>query len=1028
MSTLRRMPGCVPQAIRYSLVLAFLFPSFGTCQAYGYHFFRTDVGPENIIYDAIHQQFFASVPAKNEIEVISGKDGSLLARINVPSPNGLDLSPDGSILFVSGIGDLPPYPVIDGFFAIDTTTFQVIRFLQSEAPFMDGGGFALPQFRSFGAMRNGKFFYDAAVSYNAYVPIFEYDLQTGVSIDTPGSSFSGHISKSANGARFVVTQYQGLQVYNGDTDRFSDPVPLPKDLIPTASASAIFNSDGTRILVNGHIVTDQYLNQMIDLWPNMDYRNCYSSAFSTDGSKVYCYGLPDLVSTRAVVRVFDSKNGAILGDVPAPSPSWPSSIAVSSTGLAVLTGKQGVVLLNVSTPAQGLGQSEYLIDTMTPQSSPSASPTPVVFQWLPDRSPAGSAYFFGALQGTVLQTGQSSLRAAMVTVQPPSATAPAAVDVSIRTGDGSAFYAPEAYSYGPVIVSQDIGAGPAAGGTKVHLSGYGFGVMPTVTVGGAAATITDVRSAPKISTYAFPTQQLEFITPPGPTGPADIILTTPNGAVTKRNGYLYLPHSQVPGLQPVQMVLDERRHSLYVADAASGDVKAVDTSTLSVSTLINMSAGPATGLALMPDGGKLLAISYQARTLTVYDLNARAVLKTFVPTPGGQTSVSQCDTCPPGTASPNTVAGTARGTALVGLAFDHMWDVGMLYEVNLDTGATVDLGPGLISVSWEMLLAPSADGSKIYIANSGLYGTSGGYLSLWDSALGAVTWRRNISLADVIDLSPSASGDRVYTGSFTYSRRLDQLTVLAPMQSLQRVFGQKMNMTGSLLYIPTTSGVQIYDVHRGDLRLSVGVPGGVQIAMDGMVIDQTGTTIYLAEAAGLGIIRLPAAPLSISEVAYSAGVRGIRGPGRDSLNLPTLSIQGSGFQENATVSIGATVERGDVLSSAGMTVPAPVVHGYQKCSRWPCATTNSTAATPFGIPEEPTVTVTNPDGDTYRLQAAYDPNEYPAEPLPVLSAVSTPAPGVKFVISSLAISGRGFLASSEVYIDGISVQTAFIDS
>jgi DNA-binding beta-propeller fold protein YncE len=1006
----------VPKTIRYSMVLTVLFPSFAASQAYGYRFLRTDVEPANVIYDRVHQQFFASVPAKNEIEVISCNDGSLLARIDVPSPNGLDLSPDGSLLFVSGSGELP---VIDGFFAIDAATFRVLRFVQSEPPFADPAGFQRLLFRGFAAMGNGKLFYNAVVSYDPYAPIFEYDPRTGASIPAAGSLFWGYMNKSANGARFVVTGSDRLQVYDAATDRFTAPVPLPKDRIPSGVIPSIFNSDGTRVLVNGHVVTDQYLNQIVDLWPDMDYRNCYGSAFSTDSSRVYCFGIPDLGSSNAIVRVFDATTGAILGDVPAPSPKsfWPSGIAVSPKGLALLTCDHGLALLDVSAPAQSLGRSPLVIDRMTPQAGAAESPTPVVFELVPGPSFAGSAFFFGALPGKVLQTGQSAIGETMVTVQPPSPPTTGAVDVSMRTRDGSAFYAPEGYSYGPVILFQDITAGPAAGGTKVHLFGYGFGSTPKVMIGGAGATITDLLPAPKIAPYSFPIQQLEFTTPPGPLGPADLTLTTPEGAVTQKNGYLYVSHSQVPGLQPLQMALDERRGSLYVADAVSGDVKAVDTNTLAVTTLIKMPSGAATGLALTPDGGKLLVISEQARTLTIYDLNARAVLKTFVPTPDGQTSVVWCNFCVSSTVTPLAVAGTARGTALVGLALDNVLDAGKLYEIDLKTGAAVDLSPypgaGVGSVTWQMLLAPSADGSEIYIANSGFYETTQGYLSLWSSALGAVRWRRPISLAGVIDLSASASGDTVMCRSFTYSRRLDQLTVLAPnaLRRSVQVFGQKINATGSLWYMPTTTGVEIYDVHRGDMRLSIGIPGGVQPVVDGMVINRTGTTIYVAESGALGVIQLPAAPLSISGVQFIGVGPGTRGRGTEK-----LTVQGSGFQEGAMVRIGQTIARTNVLSSSEMTITAPVLLRPRH---------HADAAVPFGIVEELSVSVTNPNGDTYQLPASYDPNLYPTEPQPVLSAVSASPPHATF---SLAISGSGFLVTSEVYVDGESVHTAYVDS
>src|ERR1700730_3310122 len=108
-------------AFIYCFVLAVFLAGNAASQApYGYHFIRTDQNPAAVIYDSVHQQFFVSVPEKNEIEDVSGIDGSQVARISVTGPTSMDLSPDGHLLYVTNsLSYLHTEQWLSRFFVVD---------------------------------------------------------------------------------------------------------------------------------------------------------------------------------------------------------------------------------------------------------------------------------------------------------------------------------------------------------------------------------------------------------------------------------------------------------------------------------------------------------------------------------------------------------------------------------------------------------------------------------------------------------------------------------------------------------------------------------------------------------------------------------------------------------------------------------------------------------------------------------------------------------------------------------------------
>ena len=95
-------------------------------------------------YDQSRDLLFAANEGRNEIDVISGSDLSLKARVNVPVPSGIDQAADGKTIVVGTL--------TQGVYTIDEQTLAVTQYLCPNFSFTDDTVFP---FRP-AAMANGK--------------------------------------------------------------------------------------------------------------------------------------------------------------------------------------------------------------------------------------------------------------------------------------------------------------------------------------------------------------------------------------------------------------------------------------------------------------------------------------------------------------------------------------------------------------------------------------------------------------------------------------------------------------------------------------------------------------------------------------------------------------------------------------------------------------------------------------------------------------------------------------------------------
>ena len=216
----------------------------------------------------------------------------------------------------------------------------------------------------------------------------------------------------------------------------------------------------------------------------------------------------------------------------------------------------------------------------------------------------------------------------------PSSAVSGAVNVAAYFPSGWLALAPDAFSYGPQILKILPNAGNKTGGDVVQICGYGLGTdanTPTVTIGGAAATIQKVENIAAIeptlgldSTYPFALECITLQTPPGTPGKAGIVVTTSNGTATASAGFQYLQSVQVnahPGLYKF-LLYDQPRQLIYLSYDAGIDVFDLQAGSFKAGGLPvycpepqYMESGPCPdadirGMALTPDGTQLVVADW----------------------------------------------------------------------------------------------------------------------------------------------------------------------------------------------------------------------------------------------------------------------------------------------------------------------------------------------------------------------------------------------------------------------------------
>ena len=368
------------------------------------------------------------------------------------------------------------------------------------------------------------------------------------------------------------------------------------------------------------------------------------------------------------------------------------------------------------------------------------------------------------------------------------------------------------------------------------------------------------------------------------------------------------------------------------------------------------------GLALTPDASELLAANFLDDSVAVIS-------------PDSPGTASAAQIVPPGTFQspvPAQIATTSLNTAFVdtGDTSGITGGGGQVYILDLGTlQAALDTDPGLSFIEFSgAWINSSNDGSQAIITNP-----DGGPAIIWNAASNHWTPQSGGTLVDGTVSSDDNMFATVGTGRTAFPISVafidpqaniigyiglpDFLLKMLPLPgpaSPTTLTGARLNSSGSLLYVPFAHGIDIFDVHHGNLRERISLTeqmsnGGGPLGdltnriVHNMAIDETGKRLFLITDKGLTIAQLDSLPLSIGSVTPALGAPGAQ-----------VTVRGSGFVQGATANANSCLLPSATLTPALSISPCPPCRQGQSSSKSPTRTgkiTPSMMHTPFNETE-----------------------------------------------------------------------------
>jgi len=523
-------------------------------------------------------------------------------------------------------------------------------------------------------------------------------------------------------------------------------------------------------------------------------------------------------------------------------------------------------------------------------------------------------------------------------------------------------------------------AASKAGGDPIQIYGYGFGsdaTQITAKIAGATATVQNVEDINSIalslaldSTYPFPLQRITLLTPPGNPGQADVAITSPSGVAASARAFQYMQSAEVfPRLALYKFILyDQKRQWLYLTSTDHVDVFDLAVAQFHPAAITPPGGPPPNaalrGLDLTPDASQLVVADFGAQS--IYLLN---------PDAGTGSTVSVGGVAGFLNSGPARVAATIAQTVFIAMSGEGGSSSACnscLSQLNLSASPpTVQPAPQpeVTSLTGAPLIQANPAGDQVFLAYDAV---SSGPLGTW-SAVTPNQFTTSLARESAIDLAASSDGAILATRTTTATEIRNAALTLAAVpaapeleQVAARVLvpGLAMHPSGALLYQPFLTGpapaappatgiqggIDILDVHTGRLRLRIFLPEPLAAlssdldALHGsfLAIDETGQRLFALTTSGLTVIQLATVPLSIGTISpASAPAEG----------GTTLAIRGSGFQSGAAVTVG------------GKNAAATFVD-----------VNTLTLVTPALTPGSQQITITNPNGDSYTLDAAFTAN------------------------------------------------------
>lgn len=832
------------------------------------------INSEWVVYHAVTNRFFVADPAYNRIVVMNAATETEVGTIAVPGAYGIDLTPDGSVLYAgTQVGDV---------YAIDPVAMTVThRYIASGIgpygyaaltvhvladgdlvllgsaggiPAVDGSGsFAIWNFESnsLSVYTTGYGSIDFLGSKQPYTVICG-QLENIAAFTISGDRTAvllGSADSDATICSFNSVTKQAVTTTGGGEFIFHlVATPDGKSVLQSnQQASEVAVLDSKTLAVKGNI-------------PVVATSSATTIAVSADSSTMY-------LNNGDAIYAYDIATGAATGWMPGITVEplaggfgigfEPVIQAVDGTGLLVGPMEEGVGFIDTTAIQTGPVGSLFLNSYLTPATGPATGGTSVEWE--------GSYTGKGTLEAVDFGTNPASsvvMKSGEFLANTPAGTA-GPVDVYSYMADGGVQIVPEGFSYGPTLLEATVDASTAEGGGTGWVYGYGFGstednaTIPTnlqVTIGGTPVTVTAYEpNAYGTSSPPFPLQAFSYTIPAGvAAASANITVTTPSGTATLKNAVTYLPAVQqypLAGAALAQGIYDPNTSLYYFTDA--GVIQVFSRTQGKWLTPIAVPVAPAGvahrlwGIALSQDGTKLAVSDWN--TEMIYVLN---------PATGAAQSFSVPKALPGLLYLP---AGLAVSNA--GMVYFTMGDYGGtgfqgFYKLNTATGAVLNYGvdnPGLGYTDLQLRAAILADQSEVIFNNDG-------QIFSVNTATDKVTYKVGGSgcCYGDYDLTLAAGQGAIEATGVLFDGSLNESAPLVlndrESTNISYVYGVKLSADGTLLFQPSTSGIDVFDGRLGTLRQRIDLPVALSQNFDALVSDgQDNVLVAITGKTGTGV-------------------------------------------------------------------------------------------------------------------------------------------------------------------------------
>lgn len=910
-------------------------PQPGTLPSNRTDFVATGDTPNQVVYDRVHNAVYASNPSWNRIDIISNTTHTLLRSIPLRGVTAIDLSQDGSTLWIGTDSRRV--------FAMNTSTFGLNQYM---LPLYNGGSFFDATLMS---MADGTLLMNLTTlpgngsSYNAV-----WNPTSNVLTPLSTSFYFNMRSGDGRHAYGVSADSVACHAVRYDVDSKS-LINLP-DLQERCGLKAV-NQDGSKLVAYANSVYgiyDDSLNllntvpaSMIDpgIYPDENF------VFSPDSTTLYESFSPNsgpfLITIDIGTQTVKGVAPGVAGLSAAVFSNLPDIVGVDDTGMLIERAKSGVLFEDTTYfqtyGAHPIGQGVPI--SFTPNVGPVTGGTVSspygAYSLIPD-------IWYGKNRGAVSSRDAASGTISFIS---PAGDAPGVVNLKYIFPDGAQVLTPRAFSYSVFPEYSISGGANPNGGSPGRISGFG---MPADASGGSimvgsspAAITTQATQYPPSTGDAFKSTFLDYTIPAGTPGFADLQISTQNGAATLPKAVFYAKSVQDYASSDTfsSILYDTKRNQVYLAAKDHIDIFSVSSGQFvtALRPAVNGGSSDFRGMALTPDGNQLLATNLQDGSLAV--INPDNPSDTFaVPI---ATPFYPGATCQRGSFA--VAALTGRRALVVsglppgvgGCALGNS-----RYFVDLQT-RTATAAPYLPNGCGDSILQSTDDGTLVVL--SSLEGSACLYSAVSNTyragppaySYRGATISGDGTLIGVGNVFANPTGDMVGEVGrpvVFYGANLYPGINNYPADMLMNPL---LNASGSLYFWPYSNHFDIIDSATGILRLRFSLAEKIQAVQTPMAIDPTGRMVFLITDKGFTFVDLGSPLLSAIGSSPTVAAQGAQ-----------IQVRGSGFLAGVSATIGDKPAATSLVDSSTLTVTIP-----------------------DASPGPQDITVTNVDGATYTLHS-----------------------------------------------------------